>query len=307
MKNREKEIYKVTLLGSAVNAILVLIKLIAGIIGQSSALLADAVHSLTDFVTDIIVVIFVRISAKPCDEEHGYGHGKFETFATMIIGIILLGTGIGLFANSIRLIISRFSGAQLPEPGWIALTVALLSIIAKEALYRYTVAKGRNLRSDAVAANAWHHRSDAISSVGTAIGIAGAMFLGSKWRILDPMAAAVVSLFIMKAGYDIVRPAMNELLDGSLPKEQIATLRQIIGSVSGVDSFHRLRSRKIGNGIAVDVHIKMDGGITLFKAHDIATQVENEIRKSFGNETTIYVHMEPSSVNNARLTESPPA
>lgn len=295
MVSREKEIYKVTFLGSAVNALLVIIKFIAGIMGRSSALLADAVHSLTDFVTDIIVLLFVKVSSKPSDEDHGYGHGKFETFATLIIGVILLATGIGLLVNSIMLIVDSLSGTPLPEPGWIALAVALISILAKEALYRYTVAKGRSLKSDAVVANAWHHRSDAISSIGTVTGIAGAMFFGSKWRILDPLAAAVVSLFIMKAGYDIIRPAMNELLDGSLPKDQIATLQRIIGSVPGVDSFHRLRSRKIGSGIAVDVHIKMDGSITLTKAHEIATQVEREIRDQFGPMTTIYIHMEPSS------------
>lgn len=294
MESREKDIYKVTLWGTAVNALLVVVKFVAGIAGRSAALVADAVHSLTDFVTDIIVLIFVKISGKPRDEEHGYGHGKFETLATMIIGVILLGTGIGLLVNSLRLIVASLGGAELPEPGWIALAVALLSIVAKEGLYRYTVREGRRLHSDAVVANAWHHRSDAISSIGTVVGIAGAMFFGARWRILDPVAAAVVSVFIIKAGYDIIRPALNELLEGSLPKEQTATLERIICSVPGVDGFHNLRSRKIGSGIAVDVHIKMDGNMRLTQAHDIATQVESRIRKEFGKGTTIYVHMEPS-------------
>ena len=294
MESREKDIYKVTLWGTAVNALLVVVKFVAGIAGRSAALVADAVHSLTDFVTDIIVLIFVKISGKPRDEEHGYGHGKFETLGTMIIGVILLGTGIGLLVNSLRLIVASLGGAELPEPGWIALAVALLSIVAKEGLYRYTVREGRRLHSDAVVANAWHHRSDAISSIGTVVGIAGAMFFGARWRILDPVAAAVVSVFIIKAGYDIIRPALNELLEGSLPKEQTATLERIICSVPGVDGFHNLRSRKIGSGIAVDVHIKMDGNMRLTQAHDIATQVESRIRKEFGKGTTIYVHMEPS-------------
>lgn len=294
MESREKDIYKVTLWGTAVNALLVVVKFVAGIAGRSAALVADAVHSLTDFVTDIIVLIFVKISGKPRDEEHGYGHGKFETLATMIIGVILLGTGIGLLVNSLRLIVASLGGAELPEPGWIALAVALLSIVAKEGLYRYTVREGRRLHSDAVVANAWHHRSDAISSIGTVVGIAGAMFFGARWRILDPVAAAVVSVFIIKAGYDIIRPALNELLEGSLPKEQTATLERIICSVPGVDGFHNLRSRKIGSGIAVDVHVKMDGNMRLTQAHDIATQVESRIRKEFGKGTTIYVHMEPS-------------
>lgn len=293
MEQREKEIYRVTLVGTAVNAILVLLKFAAGILGRSSALVADAVHSLSDFVTDIIVLSFVRISGKPRDEEHGYGHGKFETFATMIIGVILTITGIVLMANSIRLIIAYLDGIGLPKPSGMALAVAAISIVSKELLYRYTIHSGRRLLSDAVTANAWHHRSDALSSIGTVIGIAGAMFLGESWRILDPLAAAVVSIFIIKAGYDIIRPAINELLEGSLPKEQRDELERIITDVPGVEGFHNLRSRKIGDTIAVDLHIKMDGDMRLTEAHDIASQVEAEIRRHFGPKSTIYIHMEP--------------
>lgn len=294
MDIREHEIYKVTIIGTFVNAILVAMKFAAGILGRSSALVADAVHSLTDFITDIVVLIFVRISGKPHDEEHGYGHGKFETLATMIIGVILAITGIGLAVNSVRLIISGLEGEQLPEPNIWALSVAIISIISKEILYRYTVAKGKRLKSDAVIANAWHHRSDAISSVGTLVGIGGAMALGAEWRILDPIAALVVSVFIIKAGYDITSPALNELLEGSLPKDQTAELKRIICNVPGVDGFHNLRSRKIGSDIAVDVHVKMDGNLRLVDAHDIASRVELEIRKKFGNGSMINVHMEPS-------------
>lgn len=293
MEQREKDIYRVTLAGTAVNAILVLLKFAAGILGRSSALVADAVHSLSDFVTDIIVLSFVRISGKPRDEEHGYGHGKFETFATMIIGVILTITGIVLMANSIRLIIASLDGIGLPKPSGVALAVAAISIVSKELLYRYTVRIGHRLRSDAVIANAWHHRSDALSSIGTVIGIAGAMFLGESWRILDPLAAAVVSIFIIKAGYDIIRPAINELLEASLPKEQRDELERIITGVPGVEGFHNLRSRKIGDTIAVDLHIKMDGDMRLTEAHDIASQVEAEIRRHFGPKSTIYIHMEP--------------
>jgi len=293
MEQREKEIYRVTLAGTAVNAILVLLKFAAGILGRSSALVADAVHSLSDFITDIIVLSFVRISGKPRDEEHGYGHGKFETFATMIIGVILTITGIVLMANSIRLIIASLDGIGLSKPSGVALAVAAISIVSKELLYRYTVCIGRRLRSDAVIANAWHHRSDALSSIGTVIGIAGAMFLGESWRILDPLAAAVVSIFIIKAGYDIIRPAISELLEASLPKEQRDELERIITGVPGVEGFHNLRSRKIGDTIAVDLHIKMDGDMRLTEAHDIASQVEAEIRRHFGPKSTIYIHMEP--------------
>lgn len=293
MESREKEIYRVTITGTAVNAVLVAIKFVAGIFGHSAALVADAVHSLTDFITDIIVLLFVRISGKPRNEYYGYGHGKFETLTTMIIGVILFLTGIGLFVNSLRLIVSCIGGEELPAPGWIALAVAVISIVAKELLYRYTVREGRRLKSDAVIANAWHHRSDAFSSIGTVAGIGGAMFAGENWRILDPVAAAAVSFFIIKAGYDIVRPAMNELLEGSLPKEQTAELERIISGVNGVKGFHNLRCRKIGSTIAVDVHIKLDGDMRLTDAHDIASAVERAIRSKFGASSMIYIHMEP--------------
>ena len=293
MKQREKEIYKVTIIGTIVNAVLVAVKLLAGIFGRSSALVADAIHSLTDFITDIVVLIFIRISGKPRDEEHGYGHGKFETFATMIIGLLLAAAGIGLFVNGLKLVVASLKGEELPAPTWIALIVAAISIISKELLYRYTVKEGRRLKSDAVVANAWHHRSDAISSAGALVGIGGAMFLGEKWHILDPLAAVVVSFLIIKAGYDIIRPAISELLESSLPKDQTTEIENIIRDVAGVKDFHNLRSRKIGNSIAVDVHVKMDGDMSLNEAHDIATQIENRIRDRFGKETTIYIHMEP--------------
>lgn len=294
MDNREKEIYRVTLIGSVVNAVLIVLKFAAGILGRSSAMVADAVHSLTDFITDIIVLIFVRISGKPHDENHGYGHGKFETFATMIIGLILAAAGFALFANGLRLVISSLNGEMLPEPTWIALVVAIVSIISKEILYRYTVRTGRDLRSDAVVANAWHHRSDAISSLGTLIGIGGAMFLGENWRILDPLAAVIVSLFIIKAAYDIMRPSINELLESSLPKAETDKISSVILSVPGVRDMHRLRTRKIGNAIAIDFHAKMDGSLTLKQAHAIATEIEHKLRDTFGAGTLITIHMEPT-------------
>ncbi|MDE6792248.1 MAG: cation diffusion facilitator family transporter [Muribaculaceae bacterium] len=293
MKEREKQIYRVTIVGTIVNALLIVVKFIAGVFGKSSALIADAVHSLTDFITDVVVLIFVHIAGKPRDTDHGYGHGKYETLATMIIGVFLAAAGIGLFFNGLKLVISSLKGEILPEPNWIALSVALVSIFAKEILYRYTLREGKKLNSDAVIANAWHHRSDAISSLGTVVGIAGAMFLGEKWRILDPLAAVVVSIFIVKAGYDIIKPAINELLESSLPKDQTSEIEKIISDVDGVKDFHNLRTRKIGNAIALDAHVKMDGNLTLFAAHDIASEIEQQLRKRFGKESMINIHMEP--------------
>lgn len=293
MNTREKDIYRVTIVGTVVNALLVAVKFVAGIMGRSSALVADAVHSLTDFVSDIVVLVFVHISGKPRDAEHEYGHGKFETLATMIIGVLLIGAGIGLLINGAKQVWDSFHGTVLPEPTWIALAVAFISIVSKEILYRYTVKEGRRLNSDAVIANAWHHRSDAISSLGTMVGIAGAMFFGEKWRILDPLAAVVVSFFIIKAGYDITKPAINELLESSLPKEQTNEITDIIQSVDGVKGLHNLRTRKIGNTIAFDVHVKMDGDLRLTEAHDIASRIERAIRDRYGDGSMINVHMEP--------------
>lgn len=293
MEERNKAIYKVTLIGSVVNAVLIVIKFVAGFLGRSSALVADAVHSLTDFVTDIVVLIFVRISGKPRDREHSYGHGKFETLATLIIGVFLAGAGIGLFIEGLKKVISSLHGEVLPEPTWLALIVAIASIVAKEILFRYTIKVGRKVKSEAVIANAWHHRSDAISSLGTMVGIGGAMFFGEKWRILDPLAAVLVSVFIVKAGYDIIKPAIYELLEGSLPRDQEKQITDLIASVDGVKGYHNLHTRKIGNDIAIDVHVKMDGRMPLVEAHEIASRVERKIRDRFGKDTFVNIHMEP--------------
>lgn len=293
METREKEIYKVTLVGTATNAILIALKFVAGILGRSSAMVADAVHSLSDFVTDIIVLIFVKIAGKPQDKTHDYGHGKFETFATMIIGLILVAAGIGLMINGVKLVIESLKGNSLPRPTMLALAIAVISIVSKEWLYHYTIRKGHNLNSQAVVANAWHHRSDAVSSGGTLIGIAGAMFLGDHWRILDPLAAIVVSVFIIKSGYDIMKPCINELLEGSLPADQEQEILQLVKSVPGIIDVHNLRTRRIGNDIAVDMHAKMDGNQTLSEAHAKATEAENAIKSKFGANSIINIHMEP--------------
>lgn len=290
---REREIYRVTLIGSAVNAVLIVLKFIAGIFGKSSAMIADAVHSLSDFITDVIVLVFVKIAGKPRDKGHDYGHGKFETFATMIIGLLLSLAGVGLLANGIDLVVKSCNGHALERPTMLALVIAVVSILSKEWLYRFTAAKGREVNSQAVVANAWHHRSDAISSAGTLVGVAGAMFLGDSWRILDPVAAIVVSLFIIKSGYDIMKPSVNELLESSLPEAQETEIRQLVLGVPGIISVHNLRTRRIGNGIAVDMHAKMDGSISLTEAHSRASAAERAIRGRFGANAIINIHMEP--------------
>lgn len=291
--SREKEIYKVTLCGGVVNLLLLVFKFVAGVTAHSSAMIADAVHSLSDFVTDIVVIAFVRISGKPQDEDHEYGHGKYETFATALIGAALLIVGIGIFADSASGIVGFMRGERLEAPGMLAFVAALVSVLSKEAVYRYTVIKGRRLNSKAVIANAWHHRSDALSSVGTMAGIGGAIFLGDTWRVLDPLAALVVSLFVIRVAWQLVKPSIDELLEKSLPKDMEDSITAVILSFKGVRSPHHLRTRYIGNTIAIEVHIRLDGSMTLNEAHDITKGIEAALKEKFGERTHIGIHMEP--------------
>lgn len=290
---REKEIYKVTIAGSVVNFLLLVFKFAAGILGHSAAMLADAVHSLSDFVTDVIVIVFVRISNKPQDKGHDYGHGKYETLATAIIGLLLLIVGFGILWNGATSIYTFLRGGKLEEPGMVALIAAVVSILLKEILYRYTVAKGKKLNSQAVIANAWHHRSDVLSSVGTAVGIGGAILLGQHWRVLDPIAAVIVSFFIMKVAVRLLIPCVDELLEKSLPDEVEKEIEQALLSFPGVSEPHHLRTRRIGSYCAIEVHVRMDGQITLEEAHNTATAIEHKLKEMFGEGTLINIHVEP--------------
>lgn len=291
---RKRRIMKVTVLGSIVNFLLLVFKFVAGFLGHSGAMIADAVHSLSDFVTDIVVLLFVNISSKPKDETHDYGHGKYETLATSIIGIALLCVGFGLFWEGGHKIYDFYvKGEELESPGKIALIAALVSIIAKELLYRYTLYVGWQENSQAVIANAWHHRSDAFSSIGTAIGIGGAILLGDNWRVLDPIAAVVVSILIVKVALQLVLPAINDLLEKSLPKEVEDEIFTLINTTPGVKNPHNLYTRRIGNDFAIEVHIRVDGRTTVSEAHEITLEIENKLREKFGPATHITLHVEP--------------
>lgn len=292
-KKRERGIYRVTIIGGIVNAILVIFKFIAGILGNSAAMVADAVHSLSDFATDVIVLVFVRVSNKPHDDCHKYGHGKFETLATFIIGLILMLIGIGIAWNGTSNIISVINGATLERPGMLALIAAIISIVAKELLYWYTVTEGKKLRSNAVIANAWHHRSDALSSTGTTLGIGGAIFLGSKWTVLDPIAALVVSIIIIVMAFRLMKPAVDELMEKSLPDETLDEIVGIVKSFGDVSGLHNLYTRKIGNNYAIEFHIRMDGKTSLEEAHRVITEIETELRAKYGPGTHVMIHMEP--------------
>lgn len=290
---RNKKIYQVTLVGGVVNVVLLVFKFVAGILGHSAAMVADAVHSLSDFVTDIIVLVFVHISGKPEDKSHDYGHGKYETLAMTIIGMALLVVAFGIVYSGMTKIVAWAGGEQLKAPGMLALWAALLSIVLKEAVYHYSMVKARQLRSQALEANAWHHRSDALSSIGTAIGIGGAILLGQRWTVLDPVASVIVGLFIVKVAIDLLRDGIGDLMEQSLPDEVENEMLQLVASVPGVVKPHELRTRRIGNHYAIELHILMDGDISLREAHEKASEVEDLLRHQYGDETHVAVHVEP--------------
>lgn len=295
---RTKEIYLVTLVGSIANIILLLFKFVAGIAGHSAAMIADAVHSLSDFVTDVIVLVFIRISAKPQDKSHDYGHGKYETLAMTLIGVALLVVAMGILYSGASKILLWLEGTNLESPGMLALWAALFSILLKEVVYRYSIIKARQLNSQAVEANAWHHRSDALSSIGTAVGIGGAIFLGQRWTVLDPLASCVVGLFIVKVAVDLLSNGFGDLMEQSLPEAVEKEILQLVSSLPGLVQPHDLRTRRIGNHYAIELHILMDGNITLHEAHDKASEVEELLKQHYGEETHIAVHVEPRDADN---------
>ena len=276
--DRQKEIYKVTLLGGAVNVVLLVFKFVAGILGHSAAMVADAIHSLSDFITDLIVLVFVYISGKPQDKTHDYGHGKYETLALVFIGLALLAVAVGIFTSGTQKIISWYNGEQLAAPA---------------------IHKARQLESTSMEANAWHHRSDALSSIGTAVGIGGAVLLGKRWTVLDPLASLVVGAFIVKVSFDLINKGMSELMEKSLPDEVEDEIMRIAASEPDVIEPHDLKTRRIGNRYAIELHILMSGDITLAKAHEHADSIEKQLKEKYGENTHVAIHMEPKE------TESP--
>lgn len=295
--DRQKETYRVTIAGSIINILLLAFKFAAGILGHSAAMIADAIHSLTDFVTDAIVLVFVRLGSKPTDRDHDYGHGKYETLASAIIGVSLLVVGMMICYSGVTKTYHAMCGEPLQQPGFIALAAAVASVVLKEWAYRFTVRVGRRCHSEAVVANAWHHRSDALSSVGTTVGIGGAIILGEKWAVLDPLTAIVVSFFIMKAAWSVLSKAVDELTDGSLPKEAEDEIESIVSEDNEVSVVHNLCTRRIGNRIAIEMHVRMPGETSLYVAHRHATEIEKRLKQRFGADTHISIHLEPVKVN----------
>ena len=291
---RDKKVYRVTLLGSVVNLLLLVFKFVAGVLGHSAAMIADAVHSLSDFVTDLIVIVFVKISSKPEDADHAYGHGKYETLASCIIGLALIVVGVMMGYNAtVKIVDVVRNGTELASPGIIALAAAVLSIVLKEWMFHITRKVAREVDSPAVEANAWHHRSDALSSVGTAIGIGGAVLLGSKWAVLDPIAALVVSVFIVVQAAKILSDAIGQLMEKSLPRAVEQRICEIVYEEEGTSDIHHLRTRKIGSQISIELHGRMNGSLTLREVHGKSIAIEKRLRAAFGDSTYINLHVEP--------------
>lgn len=294
MDARTKEIQKVTIWGAVCNLLLSALKLFAGIVGSSSAMVADAVHSLSDLASDVVIVIFSRISSKGKDKSHDYGHGKFETLAVLCVCLILAVVGAKMMQSSIAKIRLLLSGEQLAVPGAIALWMALVSIVVKEVLYQWTAKVGKKVDSPAVVANAWHHRTDALSSVGALLGIGGAIVLGGKWLILDPLTGVIISIFIIVIAVRMALPALNSLTDASLSDEEEEKITSLISSVKGVENIHDLKTRQCGSYFDVDAHVVVNPDLTVLKAHEITVEIEDRLRDKYGKELQINIHVEPS-------------
>lgn len=293
LNDREKQIRDITLWGSLVNVVLTICKIVAGILGRSAAMVADGIHSLSDLMSDVVILIFVHLSSKERDCDHDFGHGKYETLATVIVSLILLVVGAELMAGGVKSIISIANGETVANPGWIALIAAVVSILAKEGIYQATMAVSRKVESQALVANAWHHRSDALSSIGSLLGIGGAMLLGNKWSMLDPIASCLISIAIIVIAVKMSIPCIKDLLEASLPEDVEQRIISLAKSVEGVNDIHALKTRKNGSSKIIDAHIVVDPEISITKAHDIATEVEQQLIKEFGPQTQISLHMEP--------------
>lgn len=291
--NREQTISRVTIGGAIGNLLLAAFKLAAGLLGQSAAMMADAIHSISDLISDVIVLVMVKVSSKAADKGHDYGHGKYETLATVIVAIMLLVVGSELMVSGLQKINVVMDGGELAVPGIIALVAALVSILVKELLYQWTARVGKRVNSPAMISNAWHHRTDALSSIGSALGIGGAMLLGGQWAVLDPLVCCAISIFIIVISVKMIMPALHELTEGSLSEEVENDVVSLITSVEGIDNVHDLKTRRNGPTIIISAHIVVDPKMTVSEAHHITVLAENAVRSKYGKETLISIHIEP--------------
>lgn len=294
MKNLRAE--HATLIGAAVNILLSGLKLAVGVVATSGALVADGVHSLSDLVTDAAVLLGIRAAQRPPDTNHAYGHGRYETISALFVGAMLLAAAAGILLHSWSRIDAALEGAALRSPGPVAIVMAAASIVAKEIMFHITRRIGRTSGSPALVANAWHHRSDAMSSVATLAGVSGAALLGPQWNILDPAAAGIVACMIGWVGVKTAQTALREMTDHALPASDHAEIKRIVLSVPGTSDPHNLKTRRLGSDVSIEVHFRVDGKITVDDGHEIASEVEARIRRQFGESSTIITHVEPTIV-----------
>ncbi len=280
---------RVSRVSIVVNFVLSVLKLLAGLLARSGAMVSDAVHSASDVFSTVIVIIGVKAAGKDSDREHPYGHERMESVAAIVLAVVLLFTGLLIGLEGVKRLRTP---EDLPVPGVLALIAAIVSILVKEGLYRYTIAAANQIRSDALRADAWHHRSDALSSVGALIGIGGAQ-LG--WPILDPIASLLICLMIGKAALDIFREAVRKMVDERCDEATESAIRSLALGHAGVDGVDALRSRQFGNKIYVDMEIAVNGGMTLTEAHAIAEGVHDEIEAAFPQVKHIMIHVNPSA------------
>ena len=293
LEDRGRRAARVTGAGLVLNAGLTTGKYLAGFLGHSGAMVADATHSLSDLITDVVVLLGFRIVQKPSDRSHDFGHGKVETLLALICGLFLLAAGVGICWNALWSLDRVYRGEALQAPEFVALGAAVVSVISKELLYWYTRYWGEKLSSSALVAKAWDHRSDAFSSIGTTLGIGGAILLGEQGRVLDPLAALVVSVFVVKVSLPMIRESVSELLECSLSDAEEGRIEEILRRPAAVRDVHGLRTRKIGFYVALEAHVLMSRHLSLVEAHDVATLIEKDLRRELGEHTLASLHVEP--------------
>jgi len=279
---------RVTWIGALTNLVLALVKGVFGVLANSQALVADALHSLSDLLTDALVLVAMRLGAQEPDADHPYGHGRFETLATVVLGLILIGAGLGIAVNAAV----RLAAGEIPLPTWPALIAAAFSIGANEWLYRIQVRIGRKHRAPTIVANAWHHRTDALSSVAALAGIAGSMM---GWLVLDTVAAVAVALMVVWAGGKLGWDAVKELVDTALDREEVERIQRQMLRIEGVQSVHNLKTRRMGPEVLVDVHVQVPGTISVSEGHQIAERVRQHLIETHPEVSEVLVHVDPEN------------
>ncbi|MBB6275842.1 cation diffusion facilitator family transporter [Porphyromonas circumdentaria] len=291
---RKKKILKVSIISLLSNTLLTILKFVAGILGNSSALIADAANSLSDLITDIVLIVLVPLSCRPSNKRHKYGHGKYETLASAIIGMAMIVLGISLLVDAINTVKDVIHHQQvITLPHSIALVIALFSIAFKLSLFIYTKKKSDQLSSSSLRAKAFDHRNDVFTSLAVLIGVAAAMLFDDQWAILEPIAAGFVSLIISYTGVTVLVPALEELLEKSIPEYEEKNICAILDEEPAILSYHKLYTRRIGTRYAIEVDIRVKGSMSVRAAHDVTQELEDRLRLCFGPQTHIIIHVEP--------------